>query len=378
MCKWFRQITPLGGLLFCTLWLGGQAENPRYAYFFSLDQYVKLEISTQRVVTRGSLYDKGELKLLLPASLQKGGPPTLGQYDTNSHRLYFLATQPESYSGDKWKERIIIVELPDFKLVGRIDLDHFIVSSVNLLLTPDGRRLFVSYDFSQNDKDNYVFVREAYDTQSFKLLETKRAVIQRNQRTPDAGRGFKFSAQARFSEDGQTIFDEDVGSSYPQAFGGEEYMITGEQVSKRKKPDWPVAVKEFKAKNAGYSPVWSLASPARVILLDLKHHEVVIEIRDSQTGKYSPKKVNGDPFTTGRIVFYDAASGGRLRELTMKDLAGDNPNILCLTPDGRIAYFQKSNAEKQWEHYAVDSVLGKALKIELFNAMQVQCVFSDR
>jgi hypothetical protein len=293
--------------------------------------------------------------------------------------MYFIAVDPETYTDAKWQERALIIQLPDFKLVGKIDFERYTETGVSTLLTPDGRRLFVSYGVSQNESDNNVLVREVYDTRNFKLLETKQAIIPWNRPIADARRDLKFSRKARFSDNGKTILDEEeTGSAVVQAFGGEEYIITGKQVRKGRKPDWPIAVKEFKSKNPGFSPVWSSASPARVLLLDIKYHEAISRIRDYQTGEYRVSKINGDPFTTGQVAYYDAKAGDKLREFKINELAGDRPRVVAVTPDGRTAYLAKTNDQKDQELYAVDLPLGKAIKIELFGVLPEKCIFSDR
>ncbi|MEM4413060.1 MAG: hypothetical protein QXD59_02160 [Candidatus Caldarchaeum sp.] len=244
--------------------------------------------------------------------------------------------------------------------------------------------MLVSYDLSHDDKENFVFVREVYDTGSFKLLETKKAVVPRDQWTPEAGRNVYFSRNARFSEDGQTIYDEDTGDDlglrFPRAFDGEEYVINGDHVAKRKKPDWPAPVKEFMAKNPNFSSVWSTSSPERVLLVDLKYRQVTETIQDPKSGEVRPtgRTYPGNSFTTGQVVYYDAMVGGRLKQFIVKELAGDKPRVLAITPDGRTAYFEKLNDQGQWEHYAIDLLSGKAVKLELFNSTHVRCIFADR
>jgi hypothetical protein len=366
-------------LLLLTSGVLNQSREARYAYFFNASNYIKVEIGTQRTVAHGSLYDYKELDALLPQSARQGGAAGLAHYDPNTARMYFIAVDPETYTDAKWQERALIVQLPDFKLVGKIDFERYTETGVSTLLTPDGKRLYVGYGVSHDDRDNYVLVREVYDTRNFKLLETEQAVIPWNQPIADTRRDLKFSRKARFSDDGRTILDEEeTGSVIVQAFGGEEYVITGKQVRKRQKPDWPIAVKEYQIKNPGFSPVWSSVSPARVLLLDVKYHEEIARIRDYQTGEYRVSKINGAPFTTGQLAYYDATAGGKLREFTIKELAGDHPRVPCVTPDGRTAYMAKTNDQKDQELYATDLLSGKAVKIELFDVPPVKCIFSDR
>lgn len=355
-----------------------QGKEAQYAYFFYLDKYIKVEASTQRTIAHGSLYEFEEIRSLLPASIKEGGPPTLVEYDPSTRRLYFLSVQPETYSDTRYKGRIIIVELPAFKLVGWIDLGWFVNQQINVLLTPDGKQLLISYDLSSSHENSFVFIQEVYDTRSFKLLETKQAVIPQEKWTPEAGREVYFSEKARFCEDGRAICDEI--SDFPQAFGGYEYVIAEERVRKRKKPDWPLEVKKLMAKDPVFQPIWSNALPARVLLLDIKYHEIVEQIQASQTGKKQAtgREFQGRPFTTGHFVYYDAMAGVKLKEFTVKDLAGDNPKVLCVTPDGRTAYYVKMNDQRQWELFAIDLFhLGKVVKIELFDVIPVKCIFAN-
>lgn len=388
---WFQLVWLLNIVLLLTGGTISQSEDARYAYFFDLDKYVKVELSTHRIVARGSLYEYEEIKSLLPTSIKSGGPPGLIRYDRNAHRLYFGAVDPETYSDVKHKERILIVQLPDFRLVGRIDLDRFVDRSFNTLLTPDGKRLFVSYEVSnlESDKESFVYVREVYDTESFKLLETKKAVVPRAQWTPAAGRPVYFSASARFSEDGQTIYDDDVGwlgvPQRPRLDITEEYVINGDHVTKRKKPDWPLPVREFMARNPDIPPIWATPLRDRVVLVDLKYDRVMGTMRDTKTGQVRPtgKTFLGEAVTTGEVVYYDARAGGRLKRFTVKEVAGYEPRVLCVTPDGRTAYLQKLIYRRrgenwQWEHYAIDLLSGKAIKLKLFNSAHVQCIFADR
>jgi hypothetical protein len=273
------------------------------------------------------------------------------------------------------------VELPDFKLVRRMDLDQFMVYGIHTLLTPDGKRLFISYDLSHTDEKNFVFVREVYDTQSFKLLETKKAVVPRDQYTPEAGLGIRFSDKAWISEDGETIYDIPYGSisARPPAFGGSEYIITSRSITERRRPDWPTSVEDFRAKNPDFDVSWSSRSPARVVLIKTTDREYTYWERDRETGDLRPtQSKTTTKYTNGHLAYYDETTGGRVRELQIQQLAGFMPYVPAVIPDGRIAYFAKMTEKSQSELYAVDLSHEKAVKIEFFGKTPGRCIFADR
>jgi hypothetical protein len=131
------------------------------------------------------------------------------------------------------------------------------------------------------------------------------------------------------------------------------------------------------AKNQNFTPVWSNRSPARVLFFEVKHYTTIEQLKD-ETGKFRPTPVPRRSFAANRISYYDVAAGGQVREFTIKELAGSDPRVLCVTPDGRIAYLVKMNDKEERELYAVDLLLGNAVKIELFGMEPLRCIFSDR
>lgn len=358
-----------------------QTREPRFAYCFEGPTYEKVDLRINQTVSQGSLYEAEEIRSLLPQSIKWGSIGSVPKYDANTHRLYFVATQPETYTDERWKDRIIIVQVPDFKLVGKIDLDRFVAQSPNILIAPDGKRLFVSYDLSNFDENNFVFVQEVYDTSSLDILETKQAHVARDKWDPEAGRDIYFSDQARFSEDGRKIYDV-VGSGrdLEVPLQGYDLVIMDGQV-KRNAAEWPLDIKEFVSKNPGFKLLWSGGDPPSALLA--KTQGAKVEPRSMQPvpkpGTLSSlwKRLRG--YATGLFVFYDPSNAKPLsNRFSAKELAGFNPTVLAMTPNGTAAYFAKTNERGKRELYRLDLENGgRYRRIKLFNIAPQTCIFSD-
>jgi hypothetical protein len=344
-------------------------EEAGYAYFFDFaGKFIKVELATNRVVAHGALMEVEGLKGVLPT--WRGECNTCRvRYDPNLNRLYILASVDGQHSYETMTLRVLAVELPRFKLVGKVDISKAKPGEVGMLVTPDGNRLLVGYE-APSQGENWVFVRETYDTRSFKRMDSKRQAVPRDPYDPIAVAKARFSDKAYFAPDGETIYDE-------------EYAIKGELVAPRPKRSLPAEVERFVKENPNfsrYSPIWLDESGRRILVWEMEYRERIRKHFDGSTGKTTEEKYSTE-YATGRFAIYDALAGKKLRELRIKELEGDTPKLISITPDGRLMYFSKWVDEQYGELYAVDLMKEvPPVQLQLFglDSYHAQCFFADR
>jgi hypothetical protein len=337
-------------------------------------RFIKIEVATNRVVTRGSLLEVKEARALFPESFRETG---IGVhcYDRNTGRLYVTAPQNAFLSWDKHgrgtvRYRVVIFELPTFRLMGNIELTEPVYIGPNILLTPDGDRLLVSYEVVSDDDKHWVFVKEEFNTKSLERIESKREAVSRTPYNPIAVAKARFSDKAYFAPDGETIYDE-------------EYAIKGELVTLRPKRQLPAKVEQFVKEHPNFfrhGPMWLDESGRRILLWEMDYRERVRKHFDGSTGKTTEEKYTIE-YATGRFAIYDALAEKRLREWRVQELEGDTPKLISIAPDGRLMYFSKWVDEQYGELYAVDLTKeAPPVRLPLFglDAYHVQCFFADR
>jgi len=362
-----------------------QGREPKFAYVFDGTEYVKVEVATRKTVGKGSLYEKEDIRPLLPESIKWGSVSSVPKYDPNTHRLFYVATQPETYSDERWKERIIIVSLPDFRLIGKIDLDRFVTKSVNILPSPDGKTLFVAYDLSDPDRKDFLFVRETYDTATLKLLGTKEETIARSNWTLEAGRDVYFSEKARFSDDGKTIYDElTIGSDYLSGLSGPMLAISDGKVS-RVPVSLPMEVTDFVAGNPEFKILWCDVPHASAVLAktEIMSHRQGPANSSVRLVQGLPVRVDADSkrlsaYGDGQFAVYDGMADSKLKRVRIEGLAGFDPAIVAVEPDRDVAYFTKTNKDGHRELFLVGLAETKQpVQVQLFGIRPKACIFSD-
>lgn len=339
----------LGFLLILGLAIG-QSHPVRFAYLIDVGgKYIKVALATHRVVARGSLEEIEELRSVMPEG-REATPAALVRYDPTYNRLYVLAVQGPGHDiGQPTKRWVLVLKLPTFELVRRIDLVEGDVSP-SMLLTPDGERLLVSYEVNdpkaKNNAENFVFLREVYDTKSFQRVEQQRYEVPREPYDPKAIARVHFSNEARFAADGQTIIDG-------------LYEIVNGQVYRRQPPSLPKEVRQYLKRTEGrpYFLIKRLDRIGRRLLL--------WEVQD------------GGRQATGRFMLYDELAHPRLQEFYVKELEGRYPKIIAIWPDGRGFFFAKGDKEL----YVVKVANGlRAIRLETGDLQPslCECIFTDR
>jgi len=333
-----------------------QSDNWSYAYFFSgVGEFVKVEVATNRVVARGSLLEVEEARHLFPPFFRETGIGVCC-YDRNMGWLYVLAPKEAFLSWDKKgnataRYRVVIFELPAFRLIGSAELAEPVYKGPNLLLTPDGKRLLVSYKVVSDDEAYWVFIREIYETRGLKRIQLKRIRVEQEPFDPKALARARFTRKARFAADGETIID---------GF----YEIVGDEVFPHRPAPWPEEVSKYKQTHPDFFVVRLDEGGRRLLLWELKQNQKV-------KGRYYQR------YATGRFALYEALARPRLREYRLAELEGSLPRVVAVTPGGEKVYF----AVGKEKLYAIEVAKGmKADRIDLggLSALHVTCVFADR
>jgi hypothetical protein len=246
---------------------------------------------------------------------------------------------------------VLVLELPTFKLIGRMDLMEGDFSP-NMLLTPDGERLLMSYKVTSYEpgSKNFIFFREVYDTQRFKRLDQKRYEVPREPYDPKALAKARFSNKARFAADGKTIVDEG-------------YEVIDSQVRVYQSAPLPKEVLEYLKTHPHFS-IEELDEVGRRILLPERKP-------DQQHPGYH------EDYYTGRVALYDALPRPNIREFYLEALAGQYPKIFGIWPDGRGFFFAKGSEEL----YAVkvdNDIKPIRLPLHGLQPRLSECIFADR
>jgi|GEM_PF-4136996 len=172
-----------GVVMAMTLLMGGVAVEGQkrqwpYVYFFSgLGDYLKVEVATDQV-PRGSLLKLEEIRSLLPERFRETSIG-IGCCDRNTGWLYVLSPESAFISWDRTghgtiRYRLVVLALPEFRLVGHTELAEPIDKGPNLLLTPDRKQLWVSYQVVSEEEAYWVFVREIFQTRGLKRVALRR------------------------------------------------------------------------------------------------------------------------------------------------------------------------------------------------------------
>jgi len=355
-------------LVMCPSVFQSQSGDWRYAYFFSgRGEFAKVEVATNRVVARGSLLEVKEAHHLFPEFFRETGIG-VDCYDRNTGRLYVVGPEEAFLSRDQdgrgtVRYRVIIFELSTLRLIGHVRLAEPVYIGPNLLLTPDGSRLLISYEVVSDDDKHWVFVKEVFDTKSLERVELKRERVAREPYDPEALAKAHFSAKARFAADGKTIIDEAPPKAVGRVLMEGEYEIADGKVQARLLPPWPDEVGKYLKEHPGFQPHRLDEAGRRYLLWELKQNQ-------DFAGKYRHR------YSTGRFALYDGLAAKKVREFSVKELEGDFPNIVAISPDGDVMYFAVGNDKL----YAVNFRDMTPVRIELsgMSALHVQCLFADR
>ncbi|RMD63664.1 hypothetical protein D6833_05385 [Candidatus Parcubacteria bacterium] len=329
-----------------------QDNNWRYAYFFSgIGKFVKVEVATNRVVARGSLLEIEGARHLFPEF-----EPNISVWGYDRHTGWVYVTAPIEDLASKKSDpvlryRVVVLTLPEFQLVGHAELAEPVYQGPNLLLTPDGKRLLVSYEVVSDDDAYWVFVREIYDTRGLRRIELKRARVAREPYDPEAVARARFTRKARFAADGETIIDG-------------RYEIVGDRVFPHRPAPWPEEVSKYRQAHPDFFVVRLDKGGRRLLLWELKQNQKV-------KGRYYQR------YATGRFALYEALATPRLREYRLAELEGGFPRVVAVTPGGDKVYF----AVGKEKLYVIEVTKGmKVNQIDLggLSALHVTCVFADR
>jgi hypothetical protein len=174
--------------------------------------------------------------------------------------------------------------------------------------------------------------------------------------SPEAILKVKLSQKARFAPDGKTIINTTDASS-------EEYEIVGDQVSRRVRAPWPKDVLEYRNTHVDFFTEQVDELNPRFLLWELKQNQEV-------NGRYRQR------YATGRFAFYDPQSRPQLKEFVIKELEGDNPKIVAITPDRGKMYF--AVGEKLYALNLTRGIPPVNINMGGLSGLDMKCIFADR
>jgi len=367
-----------------------QAETPpatrsaaatEFAYFFNLTgDFEKISLVTGEEVAHGQVPPAVGVVRPLQRSGFDGCVFCSARYDSHLGRLYAVMAKEARGSDDNTKNfKIFALDLPGMKTSASIEVGS---DEPIELLTRDGHTLVTSYQSSSKDeKSNELsFGLSIYSAPSLKLLQTIRENIAISSYIGGAVIKTKLSEQAYFGEDGKTIYDQfskselegnkitrgEINPSELLAKSGDKLLEPFRQVNPQTKTFFfdvdycdSAAGKALVALNPGknvaqgvmavdlesksLSPIIKLAQ-VTVSTAHLTPDGSQILIEDSELrhpAGAKPDEPQEAIFRTGKLSIFDTATGAKVREITASDLSGFDSRLICISPDGRLAFIAK-------------------------------------
>lgn len=379
-----------------------------FLYLFDGAEGIRLApLQPKQSTTRLSLYDDEKVRAVFPDSatweVVSGAP----QFDSANGRLYFVATQPDPEPDDTtdknldpkrepdpaWREQILVAQLPDLTYIGRIPLEHNIYQSVNILLTPNGKQLLVSYDLSTQDEQNFSYIQETFDTTTFRQVgESKRIKIPRNEWRMESGRTVYFSENARYSQDGNiydttlpnfgvrtlpTYCDLVIRDNQARYFQMNKSLLTtlsiqGYEVKDRRQAScdpasatlWK-AVKLIVSKpmeaSAGRAPATS-ASPVPIVSNRGEMKAKVISKQHDPIANESSLYAPSDSFSFFLTIGANPHPSERPYYLNVRKPGEFNPCLMTVATDRKTAYFVNTDKKGDYTLYIFDLTTGEQIE----------------
>ena len=315
--------------------------------------------------------------------------------------------------GEKPEEQVAIIalQLPEFRIIADIDVSQ----APELLVTPDGRRLFASsvQQNSTSTLDNIVASIDVYDTSTFKRIDQIRETVSRQGYLMAAVViNSSFQKGAYFSGDGTTIYNRLEKIKVLSNRMHKEHINPIELLNSSQK----VLLRPFETRDAITGKPWlpfsfsdsasglalialSNASRTRNTLISIDLDSVkVLSIIESPQGRahltsdgrsvvleeiewrqeMQYEKKTDVAYKTGRFLIYDPFTGNQISELRQTVLAGreDDHKLICIAPSNDQFFYLAGS-----EIYAI-SITADALPVRIqsdFIASQwTECIFADR
>jgi len=267
--------------------------------------------------------------------------------------------------------QVLGLRLPDFDLTGRMEIPQPQTEAPSILLTPDGRHLYIEYRDTKAQQaataPTIAVVLDVYDAQTFKKESSiQQSALAAKYMSGDDLLDALFSNSAYFSSDGKYIFD---GLNRIEISGGHAKKEWVNPLSSLTDVQRKVLAPYVKTVAAKPYYDFNIAESARgrtvVWMTDEKHTKLALWTTDLTTGADSPviispfgsirladdgsrivveesasraKEGGAEADKSGRVTTFDAASGkqtGDFSSETLRGSAGERKS-LCVSPEGAL------------------------------------------
>ncbi len=364
-------------------------KRSQFVYFWSdYGEFLKVDTETMSIGNQGCLARTNSLASIIPDCLRSPQNYwSIGRvlYDINSSNLYFTLPQKDR---SIQKPQIIILMLPSFEIIKTITpLDSYPYTP-QILLTPDGKKLFVKYrDLVAEKKEAnkiYVDILDIYETNTFRKIKTYKETTNSEEiRMLKAKSNISFSNNAYFGKDGKTIYDRRyIIRLLDDKFEKEEinvrsYLSEAERIQlyrfkgiDPKSASFPFGIVDSKngcvlisgsnkkgenlfftinLENRKVSPFiqisftvsFEFSQDGTTIVFEKLETRGKEKIEEVVIGK-TVKRDRDVQYKTGKIFEYDIASGKLLKEIDeTKELSGryETNGIICISPDNKYLFY---------------------------------------
>jgi hypothetical protein len=306
---------------------------------------------------------------------------------------------------------IIALQLPELRIIADIDVSQ----APDLLVTPDGRRLFAS-SVQQNGSstlDNIIAKIDIYDTSTFKRIDQIRETVPRQSYLmATVAINSSFQKGAYFSDDGTIIYNrlekiKVLGNGmHKEHINPIGLLSSAQKVLLRPfettdaitgKPWLPFSFSDSasglalialsnasRTRNTFISidldsvKILSIVEspPGRAHLTSDGRNIVLEEIEWRQEMQYEKK--TDVAYKTGRFLIYNPFTGNQISELRQTILAGpeDDHKLICIAPSND-QFFYLAGSELYAIRITVDT-LPVRIQSDFIASQGTECIFSDR
>lgn len=336
------------------------AKEAQFLYFISdlTGKFIKVDLETQQVVEHGTIAQDERTQKMLPPFIRDAVLIHQALYDASTEWLYLLAQKDVGLTrGSTLRTQVLVLRLPTFEFVGALHEDAPVTAGANLFLSQDGKRLLLTYVKRESDERS-ILISELYDTATLELIKSQKTEIPENWHKVDQLSGSYLGLDLTTIYEGRFKHKEGCGKNYRK--GG--YV--------------PPEVERF-VKQHPSSFFNKIFLNGKIILWESKTRQHVRHYPVEKGGKKQEiEEKYKVKYSTGWFLVYDQF-GQKLFELTSPELAGEYPQVITVTPDGRTLYFAIGGKRL----YAIDLTKKKPpVRIDThgIDARFTICIFADR
>jgi hypothetical protein len=373
----------------------GPSTEFRYVYFVECSgTLTKVDIATHQVVTTLRLAGRTGKKAPIPTTHVDGCSTENALYEVHTGRMFVVV--PKEPSGERRHYQVLAFTLPEVTLLNVIDIEPFLIRAPGIVVSPDGSRLFVSEVEKEGESaeksGSAIAVYDIRTPTSAKLVVRQPA-------------DYSFGAHAYFGNEGSKIYsgDEmitlrgDIGSAAivdvnkllvaPVGVPLQPYKYIDPDTKRSKALGYyadsaggrlleriqaePKFGTVFAAIDMPSSKITVVsgapAASASNLHLSQDGRQVLLEeVTAADRSRHTDK--------TGRLVLYDAETGGQLRDRKFMEIAGSEALLRCVSPDSVYIYTKAESL--LFVTFSQDRAAGMPLGARL--DPNTSCLFADR